>query len=130
MLFRSLTGLTKAFVISDEQKNVLVNEDKRSPGLFKTFLLGRNIKSYATPRVSNWIIAIPIGFTIKKNLPKDNPFHITEHPPRYGDIPGDNAWSWFSSNYPAIASYLVDYKEKAEKRLDKEDFWWELRACD
>lgn len=31
---------------------------------------------------------------------------------------------------PAIATHLEPYQKAAEKRFDKGDFWWELRACD
>ena len=40
------------------------------------------------------------------------------------------AWDWFKHNYPAIAKHLIKYQEKAEARIDKGDFWWELRSCD
>lgn len=125
-----LTGLTEAFLIDDETKKRLINEDKKSVELIRPFLLGRNIKSYSTTEVMNWLILIPKGFTIKRNLPESNPFHITEPPPRYGDMPYSMAWDWFNKNYPALANHLLPFKNKAEKRTDKGDFWWELRACD
>ena len=31
---------------------------------------------------------------------------------------------------PAIAGHLDRYKEKARKRYDQGEYWWELRACD
>ena len=33
-------------------------------------------------------------------------------------------------NYPVLAKYLFQFKDKANSRLDKGDYWWELRACD
>jgi len=41
-----------------------------------------------------------------------------------------NKWKWLKENYPAIATHLESYAESAEKRFDKGDYWWELRACD
>ena len=41
-----------------------------------------------------------------------------------------DAWKWFKQTYPAIADHLSAFKEKAEKRYDKGEYWWELRACD
>ena len=73
---------------------------------------------------------IPKGFTIKKNLPEQNPFHIAEPMPRYGSMSDKKAWDWFSENYCAIANHLLPFKKRAEIRTDKGDFWWELRACD
>jgi hypothetical protein len=55
---------------------------------------------------------------------------VAESPPRYGDMPFDEAWEWLKSNYPAIAEHLRPFKAQAMKRTDKGDFWWELRACD
>jgi len=107
-----------------------VNEDPKSIQFLKPFLLGRNIKPYSCTNAQNWLILIPKGYTIKKNLPSNNPNYISEPPPRYGNMPYDDAWQWFSSNYPAIAKYLLPYKSKAEKRTDKGDYWWELRACE
>ncbi|MCG2721489.1 MAG: Eco57I restriction-modification methylase domain-containing protein [Thermodesulfovibrionales bacterium] len=42
----------------------------------------------------------------------------------------NNAFEWFSTHYPGLASHLKNFKEKAEIRADKGDFWWELRPCD
>ena len=125
-----LTGLTDAFIINSETKARLINEDNRSKELIKPFLMGRNIKPYATPEASNWLILIPKGFTIKRNLPETNPYHVSEPPPHYGELPYDEAWNWFKKNYPPIAAHLMPFKEKAELRTDQGDFWWELRACD
>jgi hypothetical protein len=125
-----LTGLTEAFIINEETKNRLLRGDTRSQELIKPFLLGRNIKPYETSEPTNWLILIPKGFTIKRNLPESSPYHISEPPPRYGTMPYDEAWEWFKGNYPAIAAHLLPFKSQAEIRTDKGDFWWELRACD
>jgi hypothetical protein len=125
-----LTGLTEAFLINDETKNRLILEDENSSILIKPFLQGRNIKPYASLKAENWLILIPKGYTIKRNLPPDNPKHIDEPIPRYGVMPYNDAWVWFSKTFPAIARHLMPFKDKAVKRIDKGDFWWELRACD
>lgn len=125
-----LTGLTEAFILDEITKNKLINEDQRAGELIKPFLLGRNIKPYATIEATNWLILIPKGFTIKRNLHVSNPYHVSEPPPHYGIISYDEAWDWFKINYPSIAAHLLQYKKQAEMRTDKGDFWWELRACD
>ena len=125
-----LTGLTEAFLVNNETKERLILEDKRSEELLKPFLLGRNIKPYSSLQADNWLIMVPKGFTIKHNLPVDHPYHLGEPTPRYGALPYNEAWEWFSKNYPAIARYLLPFEDKAERRTDKGDFWWELRACD
>jgi len=42
----------------------------------------------------------------------------------------DDAWNWFLKSFNSIAKYLEPYKEKAKRRCDKGEYWWELRACD
>jgi len=92
--------------------------------------MGRDIKPYVYPQAERYLILIPKGFTIKKNLPRDNPNYIFEAMPRYGNMDIKDAWNWFSKNYPAVSKHLLPFKEKAEARTDQGDFWWELRACD
>ena len=130
-IFRGiLTGLNEAFVIDEGTKNKLIEDDPNSIELIRPFLAGRDIKRYQQPISDKWLILIPKGFTIRKNLPEDSPYHISEPVPRYGTMPENVAWAWFVKNYPAIADHLKFYKEKAEKRSDMGDYWWELRACD
>jgi adenine-specific DNA-methyltransferase len=124
------TGLSEAFVLDEATKNIILNEDYKSKRFIKPFVLGRNIKPYSVVEVSNWLILVPKGFTIKRNLPPDNSNYLREPEPRYGNMEFNEAWSWFKSEYPAIANHLYKHKEKAEIRTDKGDFWWELRACD
>jgi len=125
-----LTGLTEAFLINKETKERLIKEDKNSEELIQPFLLGRNIRPFASSKADNWLILIPKGFTIKRNLSPDNPNYLGEPIPRYGNMPYDDAWEWFSKTYPSIAKHLLPFKNKAEIRTDKGDYWWELRACD
>ena len=106
------TSLNEAFVIDETTKERLIQEDNRSAEIIKPFLAGRDIKRYQKPESNKYLILFPKGFTNQKgNHPK-------------------NAWKWLVENYPAIANYLAPFKKKAEKRLDKGDYWWELRACD
>ena len=125
-----LTGLTEAFLIDDATKNRLINEDLKSGELLKPFLLGRNIKPFSSSVAMNWLILVPKGFTIKRNLLESSSIHFTEPPPGFGEMPYSEAWSWFKNEFPAIANYLLPFQKRAEERTDKGDFWWELRACD
>ena len=125
-----LTGLSEAFILDEKTKDILIQKDIRSSELIHPFLLGRDIKPYFSPKATHWLILIPKGFTIKRNLPDADQYIWHEPVPRYGSMLYDDAWEWFSNNYPAIATHLLNFKERAEKRLDQGDFWWELRACD
>jgi hypothetical protein len=125
-----LTGLNEAFIISESLKSQIIAIDKKSKEIIKPFLAGKDIKSFATPEVKQWVILFPKGFTIKSNLPEGNPFSLAEPPPRYGEMPYDDAWQWLQKNYKAISIHLEAFKNQAQQRTDKGDYWWELRACD
>jgi len=107
-----LTGLNEAFVIDQEKRDQLISEDKRSAEVIKPFLAGRDIKRYQEPTSEKYLILFPKGITNKNgNRPK-------------------NAWLWLTDHYPAIAEHLKEFENKAKKRFDQGEFWWELRACD
>ena len=125
-----LTGLTEAFVIDEETKEKIISTNPNAKELIKPFLLGRNITPYGTGKNTHYLIIVPKGLTIKRNLPKDDANFILEPPPRYGYMEYDDAWDWFKDKYPSVAEHLFQFKSMAEKRTDKGDFWWELRACD
>jgi len=106
-----LTGLNEAFVIDEQTRERLIQEDSNSAELIKPFLAGRDIKRYQTPNAVKHLILIPNGWTDEQTEQEDK-------------------WQWFSNVYPAIAEHLVQYEEKARKRYDQGKYWWELRACD
>ena len=106
-----LTGLNKAFVIDEQTKNRLIEEDASSEELIKPFLAGRDIKRYLVPKTDNYLILVKNGQTNEMRGEKE-------------------PWAWFSETYPAIAKYLSQFEEKAKARYDQGQYWWELRACD
>jgi hypothetical protein len=106
------TGLNEAFVIDNATQERLISDDSKSAEVIKPFLAGRDIKRYAHLRTDKYLIVFPSGFT---NLKSSNT---------------GRQWDWMQKKYPAIAQHLAPFKEKAEKRYDKGEFWWELRACD
>ncbi len=106
-----LTGLNEAFVIDRETKDRLIEEHPDSEQVIKPFLAGRNIKRYVEPAVERYVILIPSGWT-NENV----------------DINSD-PWRFIQETYPAITRHLEPFQEKAEKRWDKGDYWWELRPC-
>ncbi|MGE5479630.1 MAG: class I SAM-dependent DNA methyltransferase [Chloroflexota bacterium] len=123
------TGLSDAFVIDTDTRNQLISQDPASTNLIKPFLLGRNIRAYAKPQISQWLIMIPKGYSIKSNLYPET-YVVNEPVPRYGSMPDEEAWNWFQQKHPSLAKHLLTYKDRAESRRDQGDFWWELRACD
>ncbi len=107
-----LTGLNEAFVIDEKTKDFLIKEDPKSAEIIKPFLAGRDIKRYESPVAQKHLILFPKGFTTKQS----------------GNV--KNKWKWLQKTYPSIAKHLEPFTVKGEKRYDKGEYWWELRACD
>lgn len=108
------TGLNEAFVIDEETKERLIAEDLKSAEIIKPFLAGRDIKRYETPKADKYLILFKNGQTKEK----------------FGDLSEEDAWKELTDAYPSICNHLIQYKEKAKKRYDQGQYWWELRACD
>ncbi len=105
------TGLNEAFVIDEETRTKLIAEDPKSEELIKPFLAGRDIKRYEPPESGQYLILIPNGWT------------------RIQSSDADDSWTWFEEKYPAISAHLAHFSGAAQKRYDKGEYWWELRAC-
>ncbi|MGD0005990.1 MAG: TaqI-like C-terminal specificity domain-containing protein, partial [Anaerolineaceae bacterium] len=106
------TGLNEAFVLDAATRERLIAEDESSSELIKPFLAGRDVKRYVKPTSDRFLILIPRGWTREKSKGTKD------------------AWKWLQQQYPAIAHHLSPFAEAGEKRYDKGEFWWELRACD
>ncbi len=114
ILYGIKTGLTEAFVIDEETKNALIEQDASSKEILKPFLMGKDIQRYDTPNINKYLVLFPKGFTKEQSNLEDE----------------DEAWRWIQSRYPAIYGWLEQFEAKGKKRYDKGDFWWELRACE
>lgn len=112
-----LTGLNDAFIISSEKRNELLanckdeEERKRTEAIIKPILRGRDIKRYYYEWAGLWVIVIPTGWT---NTHKGN----------------EDAETFMQKKYPSLMNHLKIFEEKAKKRYDKGEYWWELRHCD
>jgi hypothetical protein len=108
------TGLNEAFVIDRKTRDRLIAEDPRSAEVIKPFLAGRDIKRYQQPSNDKFLILFKHGDTKKW----------------FGDLIEAQAKQRMKKAYPAVMSWLENYEEKAKKRYDQGQYWWELRACD
>ena len=108
------TGYNKAFVIDEETKDRLIEEDASSAELIKPFLAGKEIKRYQQPDAKNYLILFKNGDTKEW----------------FGNLEEDKAWGKIKTKYPSIGNYLEQFKAKAKARYDQGQYWWELRACD
>jgi len=112
-----LTGLNEAFIIdSAKRQEILKNckdddERKRTEAIIKPILRGRDIKRYSYDWVGLWVIVIPAGWTNKnrKTMPAEE---------------------YISRQFPSLMEHLKPFKDKAKRRDDQGDYWWELRPCD
>ena len=106
------TGLNKAFVIDAEIRERLIADDPKSAEVIKPFLAGRDVKRYAPLEPDKFLILF------KKGVSNQNGAGYR------------SKWAWVEDKYPGVAAYLKPFRKEAEKRYDKGDYWWELRACD
>lgn len=104
--------MNEAFVIDNATRERLIADDPKSAEVIKPFLAGRDIKRYVPLHTEKYLILFPRGFTNEKSSNTGK------------------QWEWLLKEYPAIAAHLDQFREKAENRYDKGDYWWELRACD
>jgi adenine-specific DNA-methyltransferase len=110
-----LTGLNEAFVIDAATRDQLIAADPNSAEVIKPFLAGKDIKRYVRPVSNKYLILFPKGSTVE----------------RVGkNVPEDQAWLTMKRSYPAISLFLEPFADRARKRTDQGDYWWELRACD
>jgi len=61
-----LTGLNEAFVIGNEIKEKLINNDQSNTDIIKAFLIGKDIKRYQKPASKNYLIFTRRGIDIEK----------------------------------------------------------------
>jgi hypothetical protein len=110
------TGLNEAFIINDEKRQEILDnckdetERQRTEAIIKPILRGRDIKRYHYEWAGLWVIVIPAGWT-NENRGNLNPEIFVE------------------KTLPSLMKHLAKFKEKAQKRDDQGDYWWELRAC-
>lgn len=114
------TGLSEAFLISVDKAHELIQEDESSREILRPFLQGRGLVAYGEATAGSYIVFTPKGFTAH-SMGIDREAQTLP--------PEDEAWLWFSEHYPAVARWLAPFADRARRRSDKGDYWWELRAC-
>ena len=127
-----LTGLSDAFVISEDNYNHLIQEDCNSAEILRPFLQGKGLVAYGEATSTSHLLYIPKGFTLDgMGIVIDEEDLKKQKKKKKDVIPSeDEAWKWFQCHYPAVSEWLIQFKEDAIKRSDKGDYWWVLRACD
>lgn len=99
-----ITGLNEAFVTEN---------NLGSYNVLKNVYDGKDLKKWATPQPFKKMIVFESKSTSKA----------------LGKLSEDEAFEKMEETYPEIFNHLEPFKEKAKKRFDKGEFWWELRNC-
>jgi len=99
------TGYNEAFIISEEKRTELIEQDPKSAEIIRPILRGRDIKKYGYEFADLWLINTHNG--IKEKGIK--PINIED--------------------YPAIKKHLDQFRPQLEKRGDKGDTLYNLRNC-
>ena len=127
-----LTGLTNAFVVSSKKRDEFISKDIRSDEILRPFLQGRGLIAYGDTKIESYLLFIPKGYTLNGMGIEIDEEELKKQKKKKSDVmpSEEEAWTWFNTNYPAVAEWLVPFRQKAKVRTDKGDYWWELRACD
>ncbi|QTA79681.1 SAM-dependent methyltransferase [Desulfonema limicola] len=107
------TGLNEAFIISSKIRQSIISKNPCAKDVIKSFLEGKDLSKWSCIDADKWLIFFPKGFT--SNLS--------------GNKNQQDSWEYINNKYPEIANHLIMFEDRAVKRFDKGEFWWELRAC-
>ncbi len=100
------TGYNKAFVIDNETKNDITNQNITNLEIFKRLLRGRDIEKYSYHWSGLWLINSHNGLKSKNIPPVD-----------------------VKKDYPDIYTHLSKFEKQLEKRTDQGKHWSNLRDC-
>ena len=106
------TALNDAFIVST---------DWAVSDHIKPIYEGKELKKWHTPPAQQQLLLFKKGWT--KNQ------YEAELSKSGTDITEENILPFLERDFPALFEHLLPYKEKAIKRYDKGEFWWELRNC-
>ena len=112
-----LTGLNEALIINAVTRDSIVRSEPNSNELIRPFLRGENIAKWGIESEDLWLINIEFGWTSAR-LAAGKP-----------NLDESGAWKLFSDEHPLLAAQLAPFSAKAKIRLDRGQYWWELRAC-
>jgi Eco57I restriction-modification methylase/TaqI-like C-terminal specificity domain len=109
------TGFNKAFLLTQETKDILVKEDPKSAAIIKPFLRGQDIDRWSSSWGNLWILLL------KSSGDCTWPWGVAEDEKAAEEI--------FKDSYPAIHRWLKPMELSLRTRQDKGHYWWELRSC-
>ncbi len=110
-----LTGLNDAFIIDEETRARLIDEDPNCKNLIRPWLRGRDIRRWRTELSNCFVIAIASSANVLW------PWSEEEIEAK--------AVAIFEETYPSIRSHLSKFESRLRKRHDQGKYFWELRSC-
>ena len=110
-----MTGLHDAFVIDDDKRLQLIDEDPNSEQLIHPWLRGKDVRRWHRNRSGRHVIAIASSTNTSWPWSKEKA--------------EADAVNIFHRSYPAVCRHLSPFSDKLRKRQNRGKFFWELRAC-
>lgn len=107
------TGRNEAFVIDRVTRDRIIQSDPKSAEIFKPWIEGKDIKRWRAESRDLYLILFERGWTNRA----------------FGSDDEAAQWERLQAIYPAICAWLSAQEDLCKKRIDKGDYWWELRAC-
>jgi hypothetical protein len=114
-----LTGYNEAFIINEEKRQELINQDPKSDEIIKPILRGRGIEKYKTEWEGDYIIFIPWHFPLNDDDTISGASKVAEEK--------------FSSDHHSLYEYFLNHKEDLLKRNKEETGiryeWYAMQRC-
>ncbi len=107
-------GHTKAFIVPEKTRTVILREDENAITLFRPMLRGRDVSRWTITRSDEWLIQIESSAN-------------KQHP--WSGLPDEKAEKIFAKTYPGVFKHFQPYRDELIQRYDKGDYYWEMRAC-
>ena len=109
--FRGITiGLNEAFIINEGTRDRILRLNPQSAMLVHPVLLGKDLHRFRFSDEGRYLINVPKGWT-------------------RAHCGGAEPESWMREQHPSLMEHLGQFEERARRRYDKGEFWWELRSC-
>lgn len=112
-LYGIKTGRNEAFVINRATRDRLIAQNPQSECMIKPWIDGGSVQRWREESADLFVVLFPKGWTDEVLKPSA----------------AEDAEQKLATLYPALWEHLLQYKNVAENRSDKGNYWWELRAC-
>ncbi len=119
-IFRGVTtGYNEAFIIDEDTKKQLINEDNKNAEIIKPLLQGRNIRKWFYNESGKYMIFVPWHFPLHKDSTITGASSKSENE--------------FKNNYKSLYNHLLKFKNSLQKRNIEETGvryeWYAMQRC-